>query len=412
MSRGLLTINVVNYEDFSPIENAKITIYYIQPDTNETVLLCKNLTTNQSGQIRKIGLYAPNEIYTQMPSNKRPYSRYKVVVSKQGYEEATISGIQVLASQESIQLIRLNKIGKQKKPGTPTTIDIGDNVLIGNYPPKEIEEEVDSAPYILERVVVPEYIVVHDGLPKDKSAPDYWIYFTDYIKNVASSEIYSTWPTNTIYANVIAIISFTLNRVYTEWYKNQGYRFTITSTTQFDHKFIYGRNTFYSIDKVVDDIFNNYLKRDDQRVPLLAQYCDGKNSQCPGVMTQWGSKYLGDQGYSYQEILRYYYGDDITFNKAPVISGIATSYPGYTLEVGSRGEEVRTVQSYLNSISKSYPSIPKLDEDGIYGSRTRISVETFQKIFNLPRTGTVDFATWYEISRVYVAVNKLGEYQR
>ena len=409
MSKGLLTINVVDYENSYAIKSANVAIYYIHRETNEWELLCDNLKTDESGQVRKIGVYAPNIKYSQKPEKQRPYSRYVVEVSKEGYEKMVIAGIQVLPCIEAIQTVELKRLGK--KYALPSEYNIEEHILYGGYEPKIIESEIKPT-FVLSKVVVPEFIVVHDGLPTDKNAQDYWIYFSDYIKNVASSEIYATWPTSTIYANVVAIISFTLNRVYTEWYKNQGYRFTITSTTQFDHKFIYNRNTFDTIDRVVDDIFNTYLTRGDQRQPLLTQYCDGKQTQCPGVMTQWGSKYLGDQGYSYDRILKYYYGNDIEFRRASIISGIPTSYPGYDLTVGSRGEEVKTLQNELNVISNAYPAIPKVDEDGIYGIKTKESVEIFQKIFDLPRSGIVDFATWYEVSRVYVAVSKIGSYQK
>ncbi|MGL5329714.1 MAG: peptidoglycan-binding protein [Peptostreptococcaceae bacterium] len=409
MSRGLLTINVIDKENSYAIEGASIAIYYIHRKSNEWELLCDDLITDISGQVRKIRVYAPEFIYSQFPDEPRPYSKYAIVITKQGYEEAKISGVQVLPCIEAIQNVALNRVGK--KSTEPSSIEIEEHVLYAGYIPKIPEDETKPT-FVLSEVVVPEFIVVHDGLPTDKNAPDYWIYFKDYIKNVASSEIYATWPKSTIYSNIVAIISFTLNRVYTEWYKNQGYRFTITSTTQYDHKFIYNRNIFNTIDRAVDEIFNTYLTRGDQRQPLLTQYCDGKQTQCPGHMTQWGSKYLGDQGYSYDRILKYYYGNDINFKKAPIISGIPTSYPGYDLTVGSRGNEVKTVQIELNTISKGYPAIPKVDVDGIYGIKTKQSVEIFQKIFELPVTGIVDFATWYELSRVYVAISKIGAYQK
>lgn len=409
MSKGLLTINVIDYEDSYAIEDANIAVYYIHRKTNEWELLCDNLKTDESGQVRKIRVYAPDIEYSESPGTERPYSRYAVEVSKEGYENMVISGIQVLPCIEAIQNFELKSI--EKKYSLPSEYSIEEHLLYAGYKPKILESELKPT-FVLNKVVVPEFIVVHDGLPTNKNAPDYWVYFSDYIKNVASSEIYATWPRSTIYANVIAIISFTLNRVYTEWYKNQGYKFTITSTTQFDHKFIYNRNTFNTIDRIVDDIFNTYLTRNEQIQPLLTQYCDGKQTQCPGVMTQWGSKYLGDQGYSYDRILKYYYGNDIEFRKASITSGIPTSYPGYDLTIGSRGDAVRTVQKELNVISKAYPAIPKVDEDGIYGSKTKASVEAFQRIFELPVTGIVNFATWYEISRLYVAISKIGSYQK
>lgn len=410
MSQGFLTINVIDKDTQYAIKGAKVAIYYTHRKTNELELLCDNLSTDISGQIRKIRLYAPPLILSEEPEHtERPYSRYSIEVTKEGYNPEIITGIQVLPGIEAIQNVELEAIGKAKSAQT-IEFDIEDHILFKGYEPKIIEAEIKPT-FVLSKVVVPEFIVVHDGLPTNSSAKDYWVYFKDYIKNVASSEIYATWPKSTIYANIVAIISFTLNRVYTEWYKNQGYRFTITSTTQYDHKFIYNRNIYDTIDRAVDDIFNLYVTRGDQRQPLLTQYCDGQQTKCPGLMTQWGSKYLGDQGYSFDRILEYYYGDDIEYHRAPITSGVPTSYPGYDLSRGSRGSEVKTIQEQINGIAKGYPAVGTLDADGIFGAKTEESVKKFQKIFNLPVTGIVNFATWYEISRVYVAVSKIGAYQ-
>ena len=231
----------------------------------------------------------------------------------------------------------------------------------------------------------------------------------DYIKNVASSEIYATWPDAAIRANVLAIMSFTLNRVYTEWYRGKGYVFTITSSTAYDHKFIYGRNFFQSISRVVDEMFENYLSRPNVRQPILTQYCDGQRVTCPDWMSQWGSKYLGDQGYSAIDILRSYYGNDMYINSADGISGIPASWPGYDLGVGASGPKVRQLQEQLARISRAYPAIPTITADGVYGSRTREAGEKFQSVFGLPVTGIVDYPTWYKISDIYVAVSRIAE---
>ena len=257
-------------------------------------------------------------------------------------------------------------------------------------------------------MVVPEYIVVHDGSPRDRTAQNYYVKYKDYIKNVASSEIYATWPDNTIRANVLAIMSFTLNRVYTEWYRNQGLDFTITSSTAFDHKWINKRNIFDSISRIVDEVFSNYLSRPNVRQPILTQYCDGKRVQCPNWMTQWGSKYLGDQDYSTIDILRYYYGDDMYINTAQEISGVPSSWPGYILEIGSSGDKIRQIQEQLNVIAGAYPALPKINADGIYGPATANAVREFQSIFGLPETGKVD-STWYKISEIYVGVSRIAE---
>jgi len=195
----------------------------------------------------------------------------------------------------------------------------------------------------------------------------------------------------------------------TELYRGKGKNFTITNSTAYDHAFTYGRNIFQSISTVVDEMFENYLSRPNVRQPILTQYCDGQKVSCPNWMTQWGSKYLGDQGYSAIEILRYYYGSNMYINVAEEISGIPASWPGYNLTVGSTGAKVRQMQEQLARISKSYPAIPTISADGIYGNRTKEAVEAFQRVFGLPVTGVVDYKTWYEISAIYVAVTRIAE---
>ena len=290
-------------------------------------------------------------------------------------------------------------------------IVIPEHTLYGEYPPKIEEDEikpVEEGEIVLSRVVIPEYIVVHDGVPEDSTARNYYVRYRDYIKNVASSEIYATWPESTIYANVLAIMSFTLNRVYTEWYRNKGYNFTITSSTAYDQKWIYGRNIYSNISLIVDTIFANYLSRPGVRQPIFTSYCDGQRTTCRGL-SQWGSKYLGDQGYTPIEIIRYYYGSDMYINSAVSVSGVPASWPGYNLSIGASGEHVRTIQRQLNRIAQNYPAIPVISVDGIYGQGTVNAVKTFQRIFGLPQSGIVDFPTWYSISNIYVAVSRIAE---
>ena len=243
----------------------------------------------------------------------------------------------------------------------------------------------------------------------DKTAQNYYVRYKDYIKNVAACEIYSTWPRATLEANILAIMSFTLNRVYTEWYRNKGHDFTITSSTAYDHKFIPGKTTYNSINTIVDEIFADYLSRPNVRQPILTQYCDGKKVSCPEWMTQWGSKYLGDQGYAPIEILRYYYGESMYINTAEQISGIPSSWPGYDLTIGSSGDKVRQIQQQLNRIAKDYPSLPTIAVDGVYGESTANAVRKFQNVFGLPQTGIVDYPTWYKISEIYVGVSRIAE---
>ena len=408
MAQGYLQVDVVSDVNNFPVQDAEITISSV--DAPETVI--RRLMTNSSGQTENVVLEAPPKALSLRPGDARPYSEYQVAVSAPGYEPAVIAGTEILADTTAIQNVRLHPLagydGEEKE-----RITIPEHTLYGEYPPKIAESEIkpttESGEIVLSRVVVPQTIVVHDGLPSNASAKNYYVPYRDYIKNVASSEIYATWPQATIVANVLAIMSFTLNRVYTEWYRNQGYDFTITSVTTYDHKWIYGRNIYETISVVVDDIFDSYLSRPGVKQPILTQYCDGRKVSCPQWMTQWGSCELGEQGYSPIEILRHFYGDDLYINTAEQISGIPASWPGADLTVGSSGEKVRQIQEQLDTISGIYTAIPPVTPDGIYGPATARSVEVFQSVFGLPETGAVDFATWYKISHIYVGITRIAE---
>ena len=406
--KGKLQINITSSATSRPVADARIAISY----TGIPESTLERLTTDSSGQTETIELDAPPEEWSLDPENERqPYSEYTFDISAPGFEPVSIAGAEILANTKAIQNVRMrpSDTGGEEEE----VFVIPAHTLYGDYPPKIAEDEIkptnESGEIVLSRVVVPEYIVVHDGSPRDSTANNYYVKYKDYIKNVASSEIYATWPENTIRANVLAIMSFTLNRVYTEWYRNRGYDFTITSSTAFDHKWIPERNIYESISVIVDELFGNYLSRPNVRQPILTQYCDGRRVSCPNWMTQWGSKELGDRGYSAIEILRYFYGDDMYINTAQEISGIPSSWPGYTLEEGSSGQKVRQMQEQLNVIAGAYPALPKINADGIYGPATEEAVREFQSVFGLPVTGKVDYATWYKISEIYVGVSRIAE---
>lgn len=405
--RGQLQIHVTTERGFFPIKDASIRLSY----TGNPTEIIEELSTDISGQTAAVELPAPPLEYSMEPSEFQPYSEYTIQVNASGYRPINISGISVLPDKTSIQNVRMETATVENP--LERNIVITANTLYGNFPPKIPEDEIkpmtESGEIVLSRVVIPEYVIVHDGPPSDSSANDYYVRYRDYIKNVASSEIYATWPDAALRANILAIMSFTLNRVYTEWYRNKGYDFTITSSTAFDHKFVYGRNIFSNISNIVDEMFNSYLSRPNVRQPILTQYCDGQRVSCPNWMTQWGSKYLADQGYSTIEILRYYYGSSMYINTADEISGVPASWPGSNLEVGSTGDKVRMLQEQLNRIARNYPALPTIAADGIYGSATKAAVEKFQSIFGLPVTGIVDFRTWYRISEIYVAVSRIAE---
>ena len=403
---GTLQVNVTSSVGFFPVAGATVTIS--NSDTPSEII--EQLTTNESGQTRPVDLPAPNLAYSMEPSQPRPYTDYDIEVTAPGYEPVRIIGSELLPDEISLQNISMTPL--EEAGGEEEDINIPDHTLYGEYPPKIPEAEIKTDPetgeIILNRVVIPEYVIVHDGLPNDSSAPNYYVRYKDYIKNVASSEIYATWPESAIYANILAIQSFTLNRVYTEWYRSKGYPFTITSSTAYDQKFIYGRNIFSDIDRLVDSVFANYLSRPGVQQPIFTSYCDGERVTCQGL-SQWGSKYLGDQGYSAIEIIRYYYGNDMFINSAEAISGVPSSWPGYNLTVGSSGTKVRQLQEQLNRIAKNFPAIPTVTADGIYGEQTAQAVETFQRIFDLPANGIADYPTWYEISGIYTAVSRIAE---
>ena len=388
---GTLRIHLTNESNGTPVQGAKISISY----TGNPSQTIEEVSADDSGNSEELTLNAPPLEYSMEPSEEQPYAEYTIRVQAPGYRDITVSAINVLPGETAIQNVRMEA---EDAPGDRIDmVVIAAHTLYAEYPPKIPEDEIkpmnESGEIVLSRVVIPEYIVVHDGAPGDTTASDYYIRYRDYIKNVASSEIYATWPDAAIRANVLAIMSFTLNRVYTEWYRGKGYNFTITSSTAYDHKFIYGRNYFQSISRVVDEMFENYLSRPNVRQPILTQYCDGQRVTCPNWMSQWGSKYLGDQGYSAIDILRNYYGNDMYINTAQGISGIPASWPGYNLSIGSSGEKVRQLQEQLQRISQAYPAIPSITADGIYGNRTKEAVAKFQSVFGLPATGVVDYPT-------------------
>ena len=396
---GSLRVDVTD-QDERPIDGATAEISI----TGEPETTLESIQTDSNGQTESVELPAPPFEYTENPGVTQPYSEYSIIVRAPGFAPVSINGIDIFSSRRSIQDVRLTEASQ--------VVTIGPNTLFGNYPPKIPEASIKpitpTGEIVLDRVVVPGTVVVHDGVPTDTTASNYYVSFPDYIKNVACSEIYPTWPEATITANVIAIVSFTLNRVYTEWYRNKGYSFTITSSTAFDHKWINERNIFDNVGLIVDEVFADYVSKPDVKQPILTQYCDGKRTTCSG-MSQWGSKYLGDQNYSALQILRNYYGSDIYINPAEEVSGIPLSWPGYTLDIGDSGTPVRTIQEQLSAIRRTYSNIPSLAIDGIYGEDTAAAVSRFQSIFDLPVTGEVDYSTWYKISQLYVALEKLAE---
>lgn len=285
-SLGKLQVNVATQEGFRPVENATVRISYSGDPTS----VVEEIPTDNLGRTQVVELPAPPIDYSLDPaSEQQPYSEYTINVTAPGFKRIEVAGAEILPQVTAVQPIQMVPTPPQEE--TAQVFVIGPHTLWGDYPPKIAEAEIkptrESGEIVLLNVVIPEFVIVHDGPPSDTSAANYYIRYRDYIKNVASSEIYATWPESTITANILAIMSFTLNRVFTEWYRNQGYNFTITSSTAFDHKFINGRNIYSNISAAVDQVFNNYLSRPNVKQPILTQYCDGRNVTCPGWMTGW-----------------------------------------------------------------------------------------------------------------------------
>jgi len=256
--------------------------------------------------------------------------------------------------------------------------------------------------------IVPNNITVHLGEP-DTSARNITIPFTDYIANVASSELYPTWPKEALIANIYTIISFAMNRIYNEWYRSKGYNFDITASSKYDQTYVENQSVYENINNIVDEIFDNYVIKNNQVQPYFTRYCDGRITTCSGL-SQWGSVSLANQGKKFLEILKYYYGNDISIVYDAPVGDAKEGYPGYEVGFGNAGNPVLAIQRDLRRISKNYPAIPYISSTvGIYDTETENAVKKFQEIFNLPITGIVDKATWYKIKYIYTSVKKLSD---
>ena len=394
MAKGYLLVNVYCDTIANPVEGAVVKVL---KDNNEIAIE----KTNEDGQTNKITLETVDKSYSLEDQNLvRPYETYDVEVSALGLTPTKINGVQIFDGETSIQNIYVTSIDENSEDVEST---ITPNTLWKNESPNLIEES-DNSTFVLDKVIIPEKIIVHDGIPSNTTAPNYAVPFVDYVKNVASSEIYSTWPTETIKANVLAIISYALNRVYTEWYRSKGYDFMITSTTSYDQKYTHNGTIFESIAKVIDEVFDDYIRQGFRPEPLLAHY--KSNTSEPGNLSQWGSKDLGDKGYNYLEILKYYYGNNINIAQAEVVQESPYSYTK-ELKEGDCSKDVYKLQNTLNYIRGSYPGIPIIENPtGLFDSNTTKAVKVFQKVFGLSQTGIVDYKTWYKISYILIAVTK------
>lgn len=370
------------------------------------------LLTDSSGSTQPVSVEAPDPaISLNQYDPAMPYSVTDIFVNVPGYYPVRILHAQIFANELSVVPILLTPLSRGY-------VNTQNGVIVYEIPPNEIltatPREHDypagtpASNLVATSVVIPEYIAVHLGRP-DAYAENIYVSFPDYVKNVASSEIFPTWQEETLRANILAIISLTLNRIFTEWYPSQGYDFDITNSTQFDQSFVPGRNIFENISRIVDEIFNIYVVRIGYINPLFTSYCDGRRTTCSG-MSQWGSESLGAQGYSALNILKYYYGEDIQLAATDEISDFTRSYPGYPLSLDSQGPEVEWIRRQLYRISFNYPLIPRINPlYSTFDSALDSAVRTFQEVFGLAVDGIVGKATWYRISYVYSSVIKLAE---
>ena len=402
MPTGFLQVMVIT-QTAIPLENVKITVI---DSATQQELADKTAYTDTNGQTPLIELETVDREYSLDEDNTQtlPYKNYDLVIEKDFFIRGQMLGVQIYDGQTTQQTVGL----------MPRPTDFG-NEFESELNRSDIQKLFDIQPnlqegrndYVLQRVVIPQTVTVHLGRP-DANRQNVTVPFRTYLKSVAASEIYPTWPQQALRANIHCQISFVLNRIYTEWYRSRGYNFDITNSTSFDQKYIHNRATFDSTDRIVDEIFNTYVTRQYNREPYFTEYCDGKQVTCNGLK-QWGTVDLANQGMDALEIIRYYYGDAIQINETDYIADVSTSYPGTALRPGRTGENVRIIQAQLNRISDNYPAIPKQTVDGVFGQTTENAVKTFQRIFNLTADGVVGKATWYKISYIYVAVKKLAE---
>lgn len=409
MATGKLQFQLFLGNRVTPVTNAEIII--IDTDTGAPIIGTP-INVDENGTSKEFSLYTYDKSLSLTPNTKFPPNKtYNVIILSKGLKNLVILGIPIFEGETSLQQVQM--LPRTKTINDRETIVIPPNSLMDDTKfienPK-LPKPSRPTPKVLPYPVIPKTITVHLG-PPNSSAQNVTIPFTDYIKNVASSEIYPTWPENSIRANIIAQISFTLNRVFTEWYRSRGYNFDITNSTAYDHYFVNGRNIFDNISMIVDDIFSSYIARENFLEPLLAQYCNGTTVTCDG-MSQWGTVDQANLGKTPFEILQTYYGNDIELRQADVIEGAPESYPGEPLKLGTVSDDVKVIQNQLNRISQNYPAIPKINPvDGNFNATTEEAVKVFQKVFNLTPDGIVGKSTWYRISQIYVGIKKLSELQ-
>lgn len=405
MAIGYLMIQARIANDAIPLENVQVRVL----DNQGRSLF--SMVTDESGETPLVSLETVDASLSLDPNYVgTPFVAYNVLAQLEGFQTLYVDSIPIYDGETAVlplTMIPLQETDPQRS-GEVTRITLGKPAVASKEPRYQEGPDSDIQPYVLRQVVIPGKITVHLGGPASY-ASNVSVSFTDYVKNVASSEIYPTWPDASLRANIYVIITFALNRIYTEWYRARGYDFDITNSTAYDQAFVYGRATYESINNIVDQIFNEYVRRQGQNAPYFTSFCNGTTVTCSGL-SQWGTVSLANQGLTPLQILRSYYPNDIEIAEAQAVSDALTSYPGTPLRVGSTGLDVQYIQNYLSRIRRNYPAIPAItDTAGVFGSSTDAAVRKFQSIFNLTSDGIVGKATWYKLSQIYTAVARLAE---
>lgn len=402
MAIGYLTIQARTAHDAIPLSGAHIRIMDSQGNS------LYELVTDESGQTQTVPLETLDKSFSLNSSfSGLPFYSYSVLAQAPGFNAIYVSGIPIYEGETASLPLEMEPMLQMQRSPSVTKIFVGKPAVAMQDTPGQ-QGETPTGERVLRQVAIPNPITVHLGAP-GSSAANVQVSFPDYVKNVASSEIYPTWPAAALTANIYAIITFALNRIYTEWYRSRGYDYDITNSTAYDQYFVPGRPIYESISRIVDEIFNQYVRRQGQEAPYFTSFCNGSTATCQG-MSQWGTVTLANQGRTPLEILRTFYPLDIEIAETNIITGVLSSYPGTALRVGSTGLDVQTIQTYLDRIRRNYPAIPIInDEPGTFGSSTNAAVTKFQSIFGLAPDGIVGKSTWYKISSLYTGVTRLAE---
>lgn len=412
MPKGTLVIYASVAEQAAPLAGVRVAVL----DESGTVLA--NLTTDATGAGPEVELDAPEAAYSLDENNRtvRPYAIYRLTAEADGWQPQILDGVQVFDGQQTVARMTFLPASPSDTPTLANTRSDEQNVEVTTIPPHVLfagnggsgpTPEEAQAPKVLSDVVIPKKITVHLGAPT-ASASNVTVDFQEYIANVASSEVYPTWPEEALRANILAQISLALNRIWTEWYPSRGYAFNITGSPSYDQAYVAGRTVFAVMERLTAELFNTYVRRSGDQEPYFTEYCDGKLVTCPG-MKQWGTVDRANEGKTALQILRYYYGDRVQLVTTNNIASIPSSWPGVTLKLGSSGTSVRILQRQLSRIAKDYPAFGKPEVTGTFDSATESCVKNFQKQFSLTVDGLVGKATWYKISFIYVSVKDLAE---